>query len=154
LLALTQALAPGSFALEMSLPVMAWGVVLNLAGLFLLCRWTFRLPRWAGTAATLLAAVTFNPLSFSASTGFLPQVYGTASLAVLVALLSRLLAPCRQRLGPAVLLALTGAGLLSSYSELAPVAALLGCGFLGYGGWRAWRAGRPWAFGRFVLLAA
>src|SRR5262249_6272415 len=97
----------------------------NVGGVYVLGRWVFRLRRSFAAAGSVFAAVTCGPLWFSAYQGFFCQVFGTAALAMNLALLTRLAGPGQWRTGNAVLLGLSLAIQLSMYSELAPVLGLV-----------------------------
>lgn len=128
LLALVQAVLPRFLGLELFAAVMAWGLVLNAGGIYLLCRWAFRCRRMTALLAAWVAATTANPLAWSASGGFFCQVFGTAFLVAGLALLCRLVAPVRWRFGSAVLVGLIAAGLFSVYSEMVPIFAAASAG--------------------------
>ena len=86
LLAMVQALTASPTSALVFPAVMAWGVALNIAGVYLLCRWSFRRsPALALVGATVAAG--YNPLAFSALNSFLCQVYGTAVLGFALAVL-------------------------------------------------------------------
>lgn len=121
LLALVQAILPRFLGLELFSAVMAWGLVLNAGGVYLLCRWAFRCRRGSALLAIWVAATTANPLAWSAFAGFFCQVFGTAFLLGGLAFLCRLLAPVRWRIGSAVVVGLVTAGLFSVYSEMVSV---------------------------------
>jgi hypothetical protein len=129
LLALCQAASPGWAALEVYPGALAWGVLLNVLGIFVVCRWTLRLSREAALFGAGLAAVLNNPLHFSAQNNFLPQLYGTAFLLLALALLTRMMNPRRWTLPAAVAVAISQAALVSGYSELAPILALVDLAF-------------------------
>src|SRR5262249_31263719 len=130
--------------------VTAWGCVLNIAGLYLLCRWTARLTPGHACLATFLAAVGCNSLGFSANHGFLCQVYGTATLAVFIAFLSRMARAPSWRRGHAILLGSTAAMMVSCYPELLPFLVLVGLVWVTVSVRGAARAGRLPAFLGFV----
>jgi hypothetical protein len=140
LLALVRGAVPGRMVIELYPAVMAWGATLNIAGVFLLCRWALRVPRYFAAAGTFVIAVAFNSLCLSVDIGFLCQVYGTAALAGGLALLARLQAPAKWRPGNAALLGLTLATQLTFYSELSPFLSLSGLACVGAALWRAWRS--------------
>jgi len=154
LLAFVEALVPGRRAVDVYLPVCAWAMMLNAAAIFVLCRWSFRMTRpYAGLCALMLVA-TYNPLSFSAVNGFFPQLFGTAYVSVLAALLSRSCAPVHWRSGTALALALCGAALLSAYSEMLPLlAAMLGVFLIVQGG-AAVRRGKVLRFAVCVAVTS
>jgi len=127
LLAFVVAVVPGRGVVDVYLWVSAWAVALNVAAIFVLCRWSLRLTRPYAALAALLAVATFNPMSFSAVNGFFSQLFGTAYLSVLAALISRSCAPVHWRAGTAFVMGVCGATLLSAYSEMVPLlAAMLG----------------------------
>jgi hypothetical protein len=127
-LALIKALAPGWSTAFLFPVVQTWGAVLNVGGIFLLCRWTFRLPRAASLAGAALAATTCHSLTFSCHWSFFCQIYGTAVLAFGLALASRLQAPRHWTRSNAALVGLMLATQASMYSELIPI---LGLAFAG-----------------------
>jgi len=152
LLALVRAAVPSRLAAELYPAVMAWGAALNMAGVFLMARWGLRVPRFYAAVGALSIAATCNSLTMSAALGFFCQVYGTATLACGLALLSRLLAPSNWRPGPAALLGLAVAAQLSMYSELSPVLVLAALAVGGFALARH-RPGRLAGFAAVVLLA-
>jgi hypothetical protein len=140
LLALVRSVSPVPRSLYVFPAVMAWGVALGIAGVYLLCRWSFRCsPGCAFTAALLTAGV--NPLSYSAGNGFFCQVYGTAALSFGLAVLGRLYARTHWTFGGAALFATAAALLVSVYSELSPFLAAAALAYLPAAGLYAWRAG-------------
>jgi hypothetical protein len=154
LLALVRSLLPGFLTLEVYPAVLAWGVLLNLGGIFVLCRWALRLPRWGAAAAAVVAAVALNPLYCASLHGFFCTVYGTAALALALAVLARLQTAGNWRRDNAVLFATATATLLSVYSELLPVLAIAGLVHLARVLWRArGRWGRFLPFAGATLLA-
>jgi hypothetical protein len=120
-LALMEAAFPRPGGMGAYLATSAWGLVLNLAGVYLVCRWALRLPRAYAVAAVAFLGLLENPLFFSLRNGFLPQTYGTALLLFSVAMLSRLRPPTCWRWGSGVLAGMVGAGAASAYSEILPV---------------------------------
>jgi hypothetical protein len=141
LLALVRSVSPVPRALYVYPAVMAYGVGLGIAGVYLLSRWAFRCtPGCAFTAALLSAGV--NPLIFSAHNGFFSQVYGTAALSFSLAVLGRLYARPHWTFGGAVLLAAAVAFLVSMYSELSPFLAVALLVWLPLAGLYAWHRGR------------
>jgi hypothetical protein len=149
LLAMMRALFPGSLALYHYQAVIAWGVALNAAAVYLLCRWGFR----CGKACALFAAFFVggvNPLAFSTTNGFLCQVYGTAVLLFALAVLARLATRARWNFGGAALFALTAALQVSVYPELAPVLAAAALFYLAATAVRAWRAAQVRTFAAFA----
>lgn len=157
LLAAIQSLLPGTSSLDVYPGVAAWGLALNVVGLFLICRWVFGMKRWHAYVACAIAVATLNPVYYSMQAGFFPQLFGTASLAVILAWLARLLIPRHQSLGNATLAGLLAAMQLSFYSELTPLIALmLGC-FVVLGAYRAYATSQFMTFARLAtigLLAA
>ena len=120
------ALVQGFTSLDplMAFPVvMGWGMLLNLAGIFLLARWGLHLNRWTSSGAVLCAATALNPLYTSIHQGFQPQMYGTAFLLVAIALLCRASRRMFWSRGHAFFLASVGSAFVSSYSEMAPILA-------------------------------
>ncbi len=153
-LSMIEAGCPGLRAVELFRPVMAWTVVLNLFGVFLLCRWSLRCRRLVAAAAVLFTATTFNPLFYCVAWGFFAQLFGTALLAGSVALMARMLRGRYGRWQPALLFGVLAAALISAYYELGPILAgscvtalLLEVG-------RARRLRRLGAFARFAGLTA
>ena len=110
--------------------VMAWGMVLNLGGILLLARSTFGLKRRVAMAAVLTAAVALNPLYTSVYWGFLSQVFGTAYLSLVIALLSQATSPRFWKASNAFRVALHVAAFVSLYSEMAPILALVGLAYV------------------------
>jgi hypothetical protein len=129
--------------------IMAWGTLLNLGGIFLVARWTFRLGRVASAAAVLCAAVGINPLYTSMHHGFQPQMFGTAYFCFALALLSRATRPSFWKPANAALLALATCTFLSVYSDMAPLLALPAGGFWLMTLRTAWRDGLAARFLRF-----
>ncbi len=152
LLALVRSLCLGCLAVQLFPAVTAWGVALNVAGVYLLCRWSFR----CGAACSLFAAFLtagVNPLSYSANYCFLCQVYGTAVLPFCLAVLARLTTRARWRIGEAALFALGASLLLSVYSELSPALVAASLFYLAPAALRAWRTGRLRRFLGFAAAA-
>jgi hypothetical protein len=158
LLSLVQAALPRYTAFEVYPAVMAWGFVLNIAALCVLCRWAFRLGRVPTAVGVFTVTASATSLACAAVCQFFCQVYGTAVLGFGLALLVRLSARGNWRLGNAVLLGLSVATLVSVYSELSPFLVAAGGAWLLQNGYRAVRAGRAagWAsfMGVAVLVAA
>jgi hypothetical protein len=153
LLALVEGVFSHFQAIDLIPIVMAWGVILNVLGVFVLCRWSMRIPNAFAIAVASLVAVTSNPLCFSSTNGFFCQVYGTASLSFGLAIISRLCSRVHWRTGNALLFGAAGSVLISVYSELAPVLFLVCCVYLIHGVWRARRASQTGKFLRFVAKA-
>ena len=138
----------------------AWGVALNVASVYLLCRWAFRCGKACAFTAALLVGGS-NPISFSAALGFPCQLYGAAVLLFTLSVLARLQARLRRDLGGAALFALPAALQLSAYSEMAPVLAVACLVYLAVVATRAARSGRLRRFlafagaavGFFVVIA-
>jgi hypothetical protein len=156
LLALTQVLFPTYRAMEVFLPVEAWGFLLNLGGIFLFCRWCFRVSGFYASVAVYAAAVTCNPFYFAVVYGFLPQVYGTAFLMCLLVLMSRARSRIHWRREMSLSVGLVAASLISVYSEMAPLMAVLGGSWFFMSLYRA-RKGNQWlrllGFAGLSLLA-
>jgi hypothetical protein len=150
LLALVRAAVPFRVAAELYPAVMAWGLALNVAGVFVLARWGLRVPRWHAAAGTAALAVALDSLSYSGTHSFFCQVYGTAALAFGLAVLARLRTPANWRPGNAALLGLIIAALFSMYSELSPVLGVAALAVAGCGLWRRWR--RPARLLRFAAV--
>jgi hypothetical protein len=130
LLALLQSLLGRRFlAVELFPAAMAWGLALNVGSIFVLCRWAFRMDRSIAVLAAWLAAVTVNPLTWSADDGYFCQVFATATMSLAAAIFARLIRPARWQIGHACLLAPLGAFMLSAYSEMAPVLAVAATGY-------------------------
>jgi hypothetical protein len=154
LLALVAATLPGIDPLVLSAGVTAWGLFLNLAGMYLIARRAFLLRPARAGAVTLLPAVVFTPLLVSAQHGFLPQVFGTAYLLFALALLSRLVAPADWVPRRGLVVGLAVAALLTVYSELLPVLVLVGSAYLAVCLLRGYRAGRLAALARLGAVTA
>ena len=149
LLAMVKALTASPTSALVFPAVMAWGVALNIAGVYLLCRWSFRCsPALALVGATVAAG--YNPLAFSALNSFLCQVYGTAVLGFALAVLSRLFVRANWNAGAAALFAAAAALLLTVYSELAPFLAGVCLLYLAVALVRAWRTAQLRPFLRFA----
>jgi hypothetical protein len=149
LLAMTQVVFPAFRTVELFPATVAWALVLNVLGIFLVCRWTLRLPRSLANGAALFAVATIGPLHYSAHNGYYPQLIGTALLLTIIACLSRALAKSNWRFESAFVLGLLAAGLLSSYSEMIPIIVILGGGFVMVGLWLAFRTRKVAQFLRF-----
>jgi len=130
--------------------VMAWGMLLNLAGIALLMRWTLRQTRWVAAGAVLLAAAAFNPLHGSIMLGFQPQNFGTAYLSFAIAVLSRSTRATFWTRGNSILLAVAITSFIRVYSDLAPVLALVATGSVMLTALRAWRGEQLPRYLRFV----
>jgi hypothetical protein len=139
LLALLQAWLPRLDPLYLYEAEMAWGMALNVGGIYLLARWAFHLPRLVSAAAALYAALSCNLLLVSIRHGFQPQTFGTAYLSLMLALLSRYRVGAYWNRGNAMVVGILVAAFLSIYSELFPLLALVGAGYLGLTLWRAYR---------------
>jgi hypothetical protein len=151
LLALLQALT-GREALSVSNPLMGFGLLLNLAGVYLFARWAVRLGWKPAAGAVLFAASLGSPLQTAEFLGFQAQMYGTAFFPVILALLARCLAPRRWAPGGGLALALVTTTFLSAYHDMAPllVPAVLGTLVLTFR--RARRAGLTRRFAFFALV--
>jgi hypothetical protein len=152
-LALTQALFPVLRAGELYQAVIAWGVVLNVCGVYLLGRWCLRLSRPFATTAAVVLAGTANPLYSGALNGYLPQTYGLAFLALILVLLARLRAGVCWGAGTASLLGLASAALISVYNEMAPLLAVLALAYLVHGLWQTRHRPTRQRFWRFSGIA-
>jgi hypothetical protein len=152
LLALVRSCLPGARALDVYPAVMAWGTVLNIAGVLLLCRWVFRLSRPVAFTAAFVAAVAANSVCFAQHYGFLCQVHGTAALAFALALLARLLSRVNWRPAHALFFAVAACGLVSLYGELAPILGVACLVYLAQALLRARRAGQSAALASFAAL--
>ena len=120
LLALLQSLT-GRDALVVSQPLMGLGLLLNLAGIYLLARWAARLGWRPAAGVVLFAAALGSPLQTTVSMGFQGQIFGTAYFVFVLALLSRCLAPSYWTAGIAGVLSLATAAFLSCYHDMAPL---------------------------------
>jgi hypothetical protein len=152
LLAWLRAMLPRLNEFELFPAMIAWGAILNLGGVFVVCRWSFRLSRPYATLAAAITVAMANPLYFSAANGFLSQVYGTATLLAAIAVISRLSARSRWRFANAFLFALVSVTLLSMYSEIVPVLAIACLAYLLLNLWRALRTSRLARFLGFAGL--
>jgi hypothetical protein len=136
-------------------PVMiGLGTILNLGAVYLICRWSFELARPIAAAGLLLLAILSHTLASSTTGTFLCQVYGTAVLGTAIALMPVLTDPRRWTPGNALLVGCLIAFQLSMYSELAPVLALTGLGWLAINMVYAVRTGAMVRFGNFLLEIA
>jgi hypothetical protein len=151
LLALLQALT-GRDALLVSQPLMGLGILLNLAGVYLLARWVVRLAWLPATGVVLFAAAVGSPLQASVILGFQGQIFGTAYFVFVLALLARCLAPSHWTAGTALIVALATTAFLSIYHDMAPLLALIALGTVAILIGRAWRAGLGRRFGAFALI--
>ncbi len=124
LLALLQSLT-GRDALVVSQPLMGLGLLLNLAGIYLLARWAARLGWRPAAGVVLFAAALGSPLQTTVSMGFQGQIFGTAYFVFVLALLSRCLAPKYWTAGIAGVLSLATTAFLSCYHDMAPLLALV-----------------------------
>jgi hypothetical protein len=122
--------------------VMAWGMLLNLAGIFLMARWTFRLNRWLAAGTCFAAAAALNPLHTSIQQGFQPQTFGTAYFSASLAFLARAARPTFWDRANALPLALVVTACVSVYSEMAPILALVGAAHVAHTLVLAWRSSR------------
>ena len=123
-LASVQAFLPGAKGIDVHPAAAAWGVALNVLGLFLLIRWGLGTARLFALLGAFAIAVTPNPMHSAAAHGFLPQTFGTAALMFGLALLgwsAQTPSPDRRH---AILLGLSWAFLLSVYVELLPILGL------------------------------
>jgi hypothetical protein len=105
--------------------VTGWGMLLNLGGIFLLARWGLRLNRWMAVGASVCAAAALNPLYTSIHQGFQPQLFGTAYLLAALSVLCRARRPAFWSPGNALFLAAITATLVSVYSEMTPILAIV-----------------------------
>jgi hypothetical protein len=142
LFALVQACSFGTPALELYPSMAAFGVALNLAGVYLVTRWTLRLSRFYGWVAMVSAGLLTNPLQMAAATGFMHQLYGTAFLSACIAILSRALVPCNQGWRMALLVAGLHAAVPCHYGELLPFLLAADLAFAGHCLVRGFRQGR------------
>src|SRR5262249_53262499 len=120
LLALVQAVTGAGSSLLVFPAVSAWGLILTVLALFLVARWTVRLPRGVTLFACFVFAVLPPPLYFATHTAFLAQTYGLPALLFGIAVLARA-THRRSWLGTtAGLVGLCAAFQLSVYNEFAP----------------------------------
>jgi hypothetical protein len=127
--AFVTACVPRRSSFDTYLPVTAWGVSLNVLGIFLLARWAFGVPRLIASLGACLVALLFNPLATSASYGFMHQLYGTAGLVFTLALAARATAP-RGPWSVMLLVSFSASCWLTTYNEMVP---LVGLVLLGWG---------------------
>jgi hypothetical protein len=123
-LTLIKSILPQYPAVVLFPAVMAWGAALNIAGIYVLSRWTFRVHPTLSLAGTAIIGVAINSLSYSVAAGFFSQVYGTASLAFIIAITSRCFSQLRWARGNALLIGLSLSILLSHYGEASPIIGL------------------------------
>jgi hypothetical protein len=152
LLALLRAALPMYITPQLFPVAIGLGLLLNMAGVYVLGRWTLRLARFPAACGTMLIGTAYSSLCLSANYGFLCQIYGTASLAFTLALLSRLMSRVNWRGSSAVLAGLTLSTLVAMYSELSPVVAFASLCCIGFSAWRAGHRGYHWPLLRFVGL--
>jgi hypothetical protein len=150
-LAFVRAILPVERAIAVFPGVAAWALALNVFAVFLLCRWAARLPSAWALGAAAVAAIWPSSLHFAAAQGFLPQLFGTAFLALALALLGRGLARREASWGSPLLFALAGATLTSVYSELLPFLVLTAAVVVA--GRLAGPSGRRASAARFALVA-
>lgn len=124
LLALVLASSPGADAFVIFMPTMAWAITLNLAAIYLVCRWCFHANSTFVAISLTVIAFTPNALTQTMQLGFYHQLFGTAFTYVLFAFGQRVVfnAP---RLRCAWPYSLCLAASISTYSEMAPIAGLI-----------------------------
>ena len=149
-LAIVQALTNQDAVYSFS-AVVAWGVVLNLAGIYLLARWSLGLSRSTAAAVVLVATAGLNPLLTTMYLGFKPQLYGTAFFAFIIAVLSRCTNRPNWTIRNALLVAVLIASFLSAYSDMAPIVAICACLFVAQIATISYRRGHCRRFARFVV---
>jgi hypothetical protein len=120
-----QSIIPGAMAWEVYPTVMAIGMVVNAAAIYLACRWTIRLSRYWALGGAFAAIILNNPIHYSISLGFLPQLYGLAFFTFSLAVWTRFLRKRTWNRQLGAWLAIATVGLISSYSELFPVLGLI-----------------------------
>ncbi|QVL33380.1 hypothetical protein KIH39_05555 [Telmatocola sphagniphila] len=116
---------PRNDTFEVLKPVALWCLVLNFAGIYLLARWGIRLNRCGAALAAAIAHALPNPLYLAEEYNFMPQLLGTSLLMVSLAVLNRTRVPSRWNFQSAVVIALLVAGVISVYSEFAPILAVV-----------------------------
>jgi hypothetical protein len=124
-LSFVQSIIPGAMAWEVYPTVMAIGMVVNAAAIYLACRWTVRLSRYWALGGAFAAIILSNPIHYSTSLGLLPQLYGLAFFAFSLAAWTRFLRKRTWNRKFGAWLAIGTVGLISSYSELFPVLGLV-----------------------------
>lgn len=125
-LAVIRSFLPGLTAYQVYPPVAAWGLLLNGAGMYCLARWMFRLPRSYANMVGIMPLVLGSPLVAAHQEGFFCQMYGTASFAFSVGLLSRLYVRNHWNWGSAAVFGLTIGAVLTTYGEFTPILTM-GC---------------------------
>lgn len=113
-------------AFETFAVMMALGAILNLAAVYLICRWCFNLSTRDAAIGLLVIALMSHTLMDACTGSFLCQVYGTAVLGTAIACMPRLLEPARWTAGNALLVGCLLSFQMSMYSELTPVLGLAG----------------------------
>jgi hypothetical protein len=151
LLAFVQALTPGLRAIDVYPAVSAWGVALNVLGLFLLARWGLGLALASALLGAGLMAIAPSAMHTAAAGGFLPQTYGTAALSFSLAALARAAQSTTFDRARGGLLGIAAAFLISAYSELFPFFVISAGVTLG---WLALRRGRSAGSAYLTCLAA
>lgn len=125
-LAFVQSVMPVSRAYEIYPAVIGWGLILNIAAIYLACRKIMRLPRLFSLGAVILMTFSFTPLYFALNNGFFAEIYGMAFLVYGMSTLTY----CLRKNSPLfkgyfsqwIQCALAFSFLMSVYSELFPIA--------------------------------
>src|SRR5207237_919419 len=134
--ALVTAPFPRCTAYETFAPVLAWGVTLNVLGVYLAARWFGRGSRPVAAGGAMLAGVLFSPLHTTAAHGFMHQLYGTGWLLATAAVAARSRSSRPQLAAAAPLAGGCAASWLAAYNEMAPLIAVTGFAWLlGVGRW-------------------
>ena len=97
---------------------MAWGMVLNVAAIYLAGRWILLLSRWSSLGVAALVAITVNPLFWSIENGFLPQTFGSAFALYCLCVSSRVLRSRSHSKAKVFFLALSATFSISTYAEI------------------------------------
>ncbi|QGJ69058.1 Hypothetical protein PBC10988_7230 [Planctomycetales bacterium 10988] len=119
-LAFWQSLFPMLRSHELFPVVMGWAVALNGAGIYLMCRQIFRLPRVYGLYACWGSFAFLGPFFASAQWGFYPQLLGTAFASAFLASVARVHSSYRWNFSNSFQVAFFIVGVTACYSELAP----------------------------------
>ncbi|QDT64275.1 hypothetical protein [Calycomorphotria hydatis] len=119
--ALVRACLPGLLAYEIYPAVSCWGLLLNGFGIFCLARWAVRVPVVYAALASIAPLILDTPLTVSHDSGFLCQLYGTASFLFSLCVLSRLYSSAHWNLSSAVVFGMTLTMVLSTYNEFTPI---------------------------------
>lgn len=125
LLALTTSWLPSLRSVNVYPAVLAWGLALNVFGLFLYMRWVLKSTYSISILPLFFVALTPNPVQSSAAWGFFPQTLGTAFLLFSMAILSKVLSNVHFSIKTALWLGISWAAMVSVYSELFPILGLI-----------------------------